>query len=61
MFDIQGRLVRRIVDQPVMAAGTHEAMIDGRGERGEKLPSGVYFIRGTSAEGEFKHIVTILK
>jgi hypothetical protein len=61
MFDIHGRLVRRIVDEAVMAAGTHEATIDGRGERGEKLPSGVYFIRGTSAEGEFKHIVTILK
>jgi len=61
MFDIQGRLVRRIVDQPAMPAGTHEATIDGRGERGEKLPSGVYFIRGTSAEGEFKRIVTILK
>jgi PKD repeat protein len=61
MFDIQGRLVRRIVDEPAMTAGTHEATIDGRGERGEKLPSGVYFIRGTSAEGEFKRIVTILK
>jgi hypothetical protein len=61
MFDIQGRLVRKIVDEPAMAAGTHEATIDGRGERGEKLPSGVYFIRGTSSEGEFKHLVTILK
>jgi hypothetical protein len=61
LFDIQGRLVRRIVDDPAMAAGTHEAIIDGRGSRGEKLPSGVYYIRGTSAEGEFKQLITILK
>jgi len=61
LFNVQGQLVRRLVDDPAMAAGAHEAIIDGRGSRGEKLPSGVYFIRGTSAEGEFKHLITILK
>jgi hypothetical protein len=61
LFNIQGRLVRRIVDDPAMAAGTHEAIIDGRGSRGEKLPSGVYYVRGTSSEGEFKQLITILK
>jgi PKD repeat protein len=61
LFNIQGRLVRRLVDDPAMAAGSHEAVIDGRGSRGEKLPSGVYYIRGTSSEGEFKQLITILK
>jgi len=61
MFNIQGRLVRRLVDESAMAAGTHQAKIDGRGERGETLPSGVYYIRGTSSEGAFKRLVTILK
>jgi PKD repeat protein len=61
MFDIQGRLVRRLVDTPSMAAGTHDVTIDGRGQQGEKLPSGVYYVRGTSSEGEFKRLVTILK
>jgi PKD repeat protein len=61
LFNIQGRLVRRLVDSPNMAAGSHEAIIDGRGSRGEKLPSGVYYIRGTSSEGEFKRLITILK
>jgi len=61
LFDIQGRLVRRLVDDPAMAAGAHEAIIDGRGARGETLPSGVYYIRGTSSEGEFKRLITILK
>jgi PKD domain-containing protein/cadherin-like protein/Big-like domain-containing protein len=61
MFDIQGRLVRGLVDEPAMAAGAHEATIDGRNQRGESLPSGVYFIRGTLSEGAFKRIITILK
>jgi hypothetical protein len=61
LFNIQGQLVRRIVDDPAMAAGTHDAIIDGRGAHGEKLASGVYYIRGTSAEGEFKQLITILK
>ena len=61
MFDIQGRLVRHLVDEPALAAGLHEAKIDGLGQHGEKLPSGVYYIRGVSSEGVFKHLVTILK
>jgi PKD repeat protein len=61
MYDLQGRLVRTILSPTFMPAGTHEAVIDGRGAGGEKLPSGVYFIRGVSAEGEFKQVITILK
>ena len=61
LFDIHGRLVRRLVDEPLLTAGTHDVTIDGRGSRGETLPSGVYYIRGTSSEGEFKKLVTILK
>jgi len=53
--------VRRLVDEPSMAAGAHEATIDGRNQRGESLPSGVYFIRGTLSEGAFREIITILK
>jgi len=61
LFDIQGRLVRTIVNESFVAAGVHEAMIDGRGQRGEKLASGVYFVRGTTADGTFKNTITILK
>jgi flagellar hook assembly protein FlgD len=61
LFDIHGRLVRRLVDEPSLPAGAHQARIDGRGAHGEKLPSGVYYIRGTSSEGEFKQLITILK
>jgi hypothetical protein len=61
MFDLQGRLVRTIVTETFMGAGDHEARIDGRGQRGEKLASGVYFVRGVTADGIFKTSLTILK
>ncbi|HMI32153.1 MAG TPA: PKD domain-containing protein, partial [Candidatus Limnocylindrales bacterium] len=61
MFDIQGRLVRTIQGPTYMAAGSHELTIDGRGQSGEKLASGIYFVRGVTAEGIFKNTITILK
>jgi PKD repeat protein len=61
LFNIQGRLVRRLVDESALAAGTHDVTINGQGMHGEKLPSGVYYVRGTSPEGEFKQLITILK
>jgi len=56
MFDAQGRLVRRLVDEGMLAAGIHEVRIDG-----ERLASGVYYIRGRSDEGSFERSITILK
>jgi hypothetical protein len=61
MFDLQGRLVRTIQSTTYMTAGDHELTIDGRGQSGEKLASGVYFIRGETADGIFKNMITILK
>jgi PKD repeat protein len=61
LYDVGGRLVRTILDEPMLAPGVHEARIEGRGSRGETLASGIYFIRGASAEGEFTKTVTILK
>jgi PKD repeat protein len=61
MFDLQGRLVRTIQSSTFMTAGQHELTIDGRGQSGEKLASGVYFIRGETVDGTFKNTITILK
>ena len=61
LFDIAGRLVRTILDERTLAAGTHEVKIEGRGQRGETLASGVYFIRGVSADGKFTKAIAILK
>ncbi|HET9952170.1 MAG TPA: T9SS type A sorting domain-containing protein, partial [Candidatus Eisenbacteria bacterium] len=61
LFDIAGRLVRTLLDERALAPGVHEVRIEGRGERGEPLPSGIYFLRGVSAEGEFAKTITLLK
>jgi len=60
MFDAKGSLVRMIIGS-LMAAGSHKVKIDGRDESGETLAPGVYFVRGTTADGDFKNTVTILK
>ena len=44
LYDVQGRLVRTLVDE-VRAAGANEARWDGRNEGGRRAASGVYFCR----------------
>jgi hypothetical protein len=61
LFDIGGRLVRTILEERSLATGTHEVKIEGRGQRGETLASGIYFIRGVSADGTFTKTIAILK
>jgi hypothetical protein len=57
LFDVRGRLVRRLLTQDALAAGYHDLRIDGRNEAGEKLASGVYFFRvrvgGDETTGQF--------
>jgi PKD repeat protein len=57
LFDVRGRLVRRLLTQDALAAGYHDLRIDGRNESGEKLASGVYFFRvrvgGDETTGQF--------
>jgi PKD repeat protein len=61
LFDIGGRLVRTILEERSLASGTHEVKVEGRGQRGETLASGIYFIRGVSADGTFTKTIAILK
>jgi hypothetical protein len=44
IYDVTGRLVRRLVDQE-MAAGEHVLSWDGRGENGSRAAGSVYFVR----------------
>ncbi len=44
IYDITGRLVRTLVDQP-MAAGDHRVEFDGRSSSGVQIATGVYFYR----------------
>ncbi len=61
IFDVQGRLLRVVMDQPALPAGVHEVAIDGRGERGEPLGSGVYLFRVEAAKERATGKVVILK
>src|SRR5207247_9828845 len=45
MFDPHGRLVRTLMEARLLPAGVQEVNIDGRDQRGEVLPSGMYFYR----------------
>jgi len=44
LFDVSGRLVRRLIDRTV-PGGTQAVVWDGRGAGGRKAGSGLYFIR----------------
>jgi PKD repeat protein len=45
VFDLQGRLVRTLLNEDSAPAGYHEVRIEGRDGGGAKLASGVYFYR----------------
>ncbi len=61
IFDIQGRLVRTLLDLPHLTAGEHEVLFDGKSAYGSQLSSGVYFYLLTSVDGTFDGRVVILK
>ena len=43
IYDVEGRLVRSLIEGETRAAGSHETPWDGRSDSGEALASGVYF------------------
>jgi hypothetical protein len=45
LFDARGGRVATLLDGDVRRAGQHLLAWSGRGARGERLPSGVYFLR----------------
>jgi len=51
VFDALGRLARTLEANDASPAGYHELRFDGRGDRGERLASGIYFYRITTPEG----------
>lgn len=51
IFDVRGRLVRRLLDRELQAAGPLALRWDGRDERGVEAPSGVFRARVTTAAG----------
>jgi len=51
LFDVNGKLVRRLADEPSSPPGYHDIVIDGRDDRSRALASGIYLYRVESAEG----------
>jgi len=49
LYGIDGRLVRRLVDQQ-LGAGRQRAVWDGRDQRGQRVATGVYFARIQAGE-----------
>lgn len=60
VFDLRGRLVRRLVEAD-LAAGRHEAVWDGRDESGVAAPSGTYFARLRAGEVVASRKMQLLK
>ena len=61
IFDVQGRLVAVPLSTGFTAAGEHEVQLGGVGNRGLRLPSGVYAFRIDSAGGQETGRFAILK
>ena len=60
VYDINGRLVRRLVDGPV-EAGEHEVRWDGKDASGANVASGIYFCRLAADGHEETTKITILR
>ena len=50
-----------MLDVPAMAVGSQHLSIDGRGDRGTRMASGIYFYRVDTSEGTVTGRFTILK
>jgi hypothetical protein len=61
VFDLSGRLVRTLIDQPMVPAGDHSVVIDGRNQSGARLASGIYFYQVEAQEGTVRGRMTVLK
>jgi hypothetical protein len=60
IFDVRGALVRTLV-RGTRTAGTHDTRWDGRNEKGEPAPTGVYFARLSFGGSLASHKLVLLK
>ncbi len=61
VFDVRGARVRTVVDEARRAKGIHAATWDLRGDRGETVSSGVYFVRMQAASSVLTRRVTVVR
>ena len=60
-YDLNGRLVRTMLDGVDTPAGVHDYAFDGRGTNGQPLPTGQYFYRAETPTARTAGTVMILK
>lgn len=60
IYDVQGRLVKTLMDE-YRGSGEQRVRWDGSSDRGRTVPSGVYFIRIQTPQGEATRRATVLK
>lgn len=60
IYDVAGRLVRRLVDEK-LPAGDHAVVWNGRDERQQEVSSGVYFYRLAGAGLELRRRMVLLR
>ncbi|MBZ0269724.1 T9SS type A sorting domain-containing protein [bacterium] len=61
VFDVGGRLVRRLVESEGMDAGGHSVRWSGRSDRGDAVAPGIYFYRLTAGNRVEVRKMTLLK
>ena len=61
IFDLQGRLVRSLLQSSPHTPGRHEQVWDGRDTEGKATASGVYFYKFTAGEQNRVGKLTLLK
>ena len=61
IYDLQGRLVRRLLDESPYISGSHKQVWDGRDGDGRATSSGVYFYRFTAGDQKRVGKLTLLK
>ncbi len=61
LYDLSGRIVRSLMEEPALAPGLHALTIDGRAGDGTPLASGIYYFRIEAVEGVEQGRFTLLK
>jgi flagellar hook assembly protein FlgD len=61
IYDVSGRLVRRLIEAKLEAAGGLEAKWNGLDETGNRVASGVYFYRLVTADFDATRKMVLMK
>ena len=61
IYDVNGRLVRLLINREQLPPGTHQVVWDGRGERGQQVASGIYFYRLQVGDRELRRKLQVLR